>query len=483
MSASPSPARVLVIEDDAAMSASLMALLEVAGFQVQAAPSAEIGVDDARRHLPDLVLLDIHLPGRSGLEALPELLRLDPPPAVLVITAEPSAETAMEAMAQGAFDHLVKPVEPGELREAVARALAAAAARRVASTGAGGLAEVAEAPRLVGSSRPMLALGRRVGALARADVTVLIRGESGTGKELAARAIHERSARARAPFVALSCAAIPEALLEAELFGHERGAFTGAQAARAGRIEEAQGGTLFLDEVGELTLPAQGKLLRFLEERSFERVGGGATRRADVRVLAATNSPLVRRVEEGTFREDLYYRLDVARLELPPLRDRPEDLPLLVEHLLRRLARAEVRVLPAAIDALRGRSWPGNVRELRNTLEAALVALGPGHELTAEHLPAARRDVGAEGATQTASDELERAVRALVLGADEPAPGGADDDGDGGAGLHASVRSRVERALIGVALERTGNNQVAAARLLGMNRATFRRKMSDLGLT
>jgi DNA-binding NtrC family response regulator len=457
---------VLLIEDDAAVSASLAALLSELGHEVRAAPSAELGLEEARTARPALVLLDLHLPGRDGLEVLPDLLGLSPSPAVIVITAQPSAESVIDAMALGASAHLVKPVDLDELEQTVAAALqraAPAAPERAA----------APARALVGRSKPMLSLAGRVGALARSDCTVLITGESGTGKELVAAAIHERSARSAGPFVAVSCAAIPEALLEAELFGHEKGAFTGAHAERIGRVERAQGGTLFLDEVGELSPQAQAKLLRFLEARTFERVGGAGERQADVRILAATNAPLEDLVEEGAFREDLFYRLNVARVVLPPLRERREDLPLLVDHFLAAAGRPEVSVGPDAHALLLTRPWPGNVRELRNAIDAALVRLGDGPCLRAEHLPPATR-----AAPSGDADALSALVRARVSAASSSDEGASEEGG----GLFARLKEEVERAAIAAALEATGGNQVAATRLLGMNRATLRRKMEEFGL-
>jgi DNA-binding NtrC family response regulator len=456
---------VLLVEDDAAVSASITALLSELGHTVQAVPSAEIGIDEAKVLHPDLVLLDVNLPGRDGIDALPDFLALEPPPAVIVITAEPTAENAIDAMARGAVAHLTKPLDVVELEEAVASAL-----RTVAP--ADGSDDVDATPRLVGRSRAIVELGRRVGALARSDCTVLILGESGTGKELVARAIHERSARSGESFVPVSCAALPEALLESELFGHTKGSFTGAHEDRAGRVERAEGGTLFLDEVGELTASAQAKLLRFLEERTFERVGDRMTRRANVRVVAATNAPLEECVDAGTFRQDLYYRLNVAQVTLPALSERREDIPLLVNHFLARAGSSAVRVAPDAYAALLARPWPGNVRELRNAVESALVALGPTGELRPEHL--LTHEVPGPVASDANLERLNGAIRALVLDA-----AGADPRPEN---LQASLREQVERSSIAVALEITGGNQVAATKLLGMNRATFRRKMSEFGL-
>jgi DNA-binding NtrC family response regulator len=453
-------ARVLVIEDDAAMSMVVCSEVAELGHEVSAQPSAELGLRAARAKPPAVVLLDLHLPGRSGLEILPDLLALEPRPAVALITANPTAQNAMDALSLGASAHLSKPLEGGELAEVLARLLEEVSAREQPTP------ESEPRADLVGTSREMLELGRRVGALARSDTTALILGESGTGKELVARAIHERSARAGKRFVAVSCAALPEALLEAELFGHAKGAFTGAHKDRPGRVELAEGGTLFLDEVAELTPPAQAKLLRFLEERTYERVGEDRSRQASVRVLAATHATLEERVALGDFREDLYYRLDVARVELPPLRTRLADVPLLAAHFLDLLGRPEVTLSAEALAQLLGRPWPGNVRELRNAVESGLVALGQGRELRPAHL--ARTGQPVEASVDLSG--LEEGLAHLVRSAPEAGH------------LHAEVKSLVEKTLVREALARCQGNQVAAARLLGMNRATFRRKMADHGL-
>jgi DNA-binding NtrC family response regulator len=452
---------ILVVEDDAALGLNLEDQLTDLGHSVTLAPSAELGLAAARTADFDLVLLDLHLPGRGGLELLPDLRALDPPPQVVVITARPSAENAMDALAGGALDHLTKPVDATLLADLIGR-LDAAQPPPAAP------ADQQLGPHLVGCSRPMVAMGRQVGRVAGSQAPVLILGPSGAGKELVARAIHDRSSRSAGPFVPLNCAALPEALLEAELFGHAPGAYTGAPGRRVGWVQRAEGGTLLLDEVAELSPGAQAKLLRFLESRTYQALGESVTHQANVRVLAATNARLEALIEDGRFRADLYFRLAALQVKVPALQERLVDLPLLVARFLADAGRHEVRLTPEAAAALQQRPWPGNVRELRHAVQAALLALGPDRELRPEHLPRPVVDAARAG-LGSPHERLEQAVRDLVARA--PASGGADP-------LWHEVRARVEGALIAAALGRTHDNQVAAARLLGMNRASLRRKMA-----
>jgi DNA-binding NtrC family response regulator len=452
--------RVLVIDDDAAVAFALERFLREAGHAVEVAPTAERGLELARRNVPELVLLDLRLPAMQGAAALAELRRDHPELPIIVVTAHGSAETAMDALAAGAFDHLTKPFDLAELRRAVERAL-------VRGEPKAAVAPETTSAALVGRSRAMQDVGKRIGILARCDASVLVRGESGTGKEHVARAIHERSARSAAPFAPIVCAALPETLLEAELFGALKGSFTGATRDRTGRLEASHGGTVFLDEVGEIAPAAQVKILRFLEDRKVEPLGGGAPRTVDVRIIAATNADLEARVRDGRFREDLYYRLNVVTIELPALRDRREDVPLLVQHFLARAQRGGTSVDALALERLVSAPWPGNVRELRNAVEHAL-ALARGGTILVDHLPPAVLEASPRPLGEL--DPLAQAVGAVV------------ERTGGRPGLHEELVRAVEKAAIARALELTGGNQVAAAKLLDMNRTTFRKRMEEHGL-
>jgi DNA-binding NtrC family response regulator len=473
-------ATVLVIDDDSGVSRAFSMLLGKEGHRALVASSAEEGLELAARERPAVVFLDVRLPGMSGLEALTRLRAVLPDSPVLVMTGHGTLSTAVEAVRKGAFDYLAKPLSIEAARAALSRALAQGAARSALDGARRELADFPPEALLVGRSAAMQALYRQLAAAAAADATVLLSGESGTGKELAARAIHLHSARSSGPFVAVSCAGLPETLLETELFGHARGAFTGAVASRVGRVEAADGGTLFLDEVGEMSPGMQAKLLRFLESRTFERVGESEPRRSDVRVISATNRDLAAAVRSGGFREDLYYRLDVLRIELPPLRERREDIPLLVAHFLSGAGSSAGRpaeVSPEALAALGAHDWPGNVRELRNCLERAAALAGPGGTIVAEHLPPALGGSGGPGGLAGSIDALVRRLARAAL-AERERSGSSGDEGR----LHADLVRIVERAAIAEVLAAVGGNQVRAARELGLHRSTLRKKIEEYGL-
>ena len=437
---------VLVADDERLIRWSIAQRLHQRGFRgIEAADARECL---AKAGEADAVLLDYRLPDRSGFEVLRELRRLRPEMPVIMLTAHASVEHAVEAMKLGAFHYVAKPFELDELL-----LLLEDAVRRGRATPARTAALTREA--LLGGSRAIDAVRRMIGRVAASpSSTVLLTGESGTGKDLAARAIHGESQRGAGPYVNITCSAIPEHLLESELFGHERGAFTDARSRRRGLLELADGGTLFLDEIGEMPLAMQAKLLRFLEEKAFRRVGGAAEVRPDARVVAATNVELEDAVERGTFRKDLFYRLAVVRIELPALRDRRDDIALLVQHFVEVFARELGRaacVTPEAMALLVEQPWPGNVRELRNAVERALL-LSEGDVLG----PEAFGSVGASrGSQREGGFQLPR--RGVDL-------------------------EELERSLLMQALERADGNQRVAGEMLGMNRDQVRYRMAKFGI-
>src|SRR5438445_329947 len=415
--------RILIADDEDGLRWVLEKGFRGAGYQVTAVKDGTTALREAEAQPFDLILLDIRMPGIDGLALLGRIRGKRPDAQVVIMTAHGTVETAIQAMQQGAYDYLAKPFDLDEALLLAERALTARRLSQEVISLKTGLKEVWEFGALVGRHPTMQEVYKTIGRTAASDVTVLLRGESGTGKELVARALHHYSRRAGRPFVAVSSAAIPGTLLESELFGHERGAFTDAKERKLGKLELAHGGTLFLDEIGDMPPELQTKLLRALQERTIERVGGQESLRIDVRVLAATNRDLETMMREGRFREDLFYRLNVVTVTLPPLRERRRDIPLLVEHLLAKYAAelGERGVAPEALDRLVGHDWPGNVRELENVVQRAMVMATTGVILP-EHLPIGPVSAAASVAIDATLEEIiERKLLECVRGLREHA--------------------------------------------------------------
>jgi two-component system response regulator HydG len=405
--------RILVADDDAGARSGLATLLRSEGFEVDLAEDGERALARLQETAPDVLVTDLQMPGLDGLQLLEQAKEATPELVAILVTAFADVDTAVQAMQKGAEHYLTKPVQTDELLVVIDRALERRRLELEATELRSRLREHLSFGNIVGSSPAMQAVFDVVEQVASTKATVLITGESGTGKELVAQAIHQNGPRSKAPFVKLHCAALAETILESELFGHEKGAFTGAVGRREGRFKQAEGGTLFLDEIGEISPAIQVKLLRFLQERTFERVGGNETLRVDVRIIAATNRDLQAEVAAGKFREDLFYRLNVVNIEMPPLRARPSDLLPLAAHFLERFAKDNGKRIEGfaddAIERIGAYRWPGNVRELENVIERAVV-LCDGSKLTAKHLPtgvgpSTRAGVRIPGSTM---DEIER---------------------------------------------------------------------------
>lgn len=443
--------RVLVVDDDANGRAALAALLADEGYQVATAADGFKALGKFDDFAPHAVVTDLQMPGIDGLELLRKVHERDSSCPVIVLTAYGAVESAVAAMKAGAADYLNKPINFDELAIVLDRQLQTRALRQQYALARTQLAERASLPNMIGSSAPIKKIAEQVRQVAPTRASIIITGESGTGKELIAAALHELSPRAKGPFIKVHCAALAESLLESELFGHERGAFTGAVARRDGRFQMAHGGTLFLDEIGEISPSIQVKLLRFLQEREFERVGGAESIKVDVRVVAATNRDLATEVKEGRFREDLYYRLNVISIEMPALRDRSSDVPLLANFFLKRyMTENEKRIdgfSSAVAELMNNYYWPGNVRELENAVERAVV-MATGSLIELDQLPAALRGGQVESATGA-----------------PPMPG-------------ASL-AEVERFLILATLEDTGGSTTKAADILGISVRKIQYKLQE----
>jgi len=464
-------ATVLVIDDEESVCWAFQRLLRGLGHEAVAAPTAERGLELLESVRPQLVILDVRLPGMDGLAALERIRARYPALPVLMVTAHGTMETAIEAMKRGATEYLTKPVDLETAEAAVKRILAVRRGSGEIRALRGEAARRPAAGPLVGRSPGMQEVFKLIGAVCTQDVNVLVRGESGTGKELVARAIHDNGPRAQGPFEPINCASIPHALLESELYGHERGSFTGAVRTKMGKLEHAAGGTVFLDEVGELPPESQGKLLRAVAERQIERVGGLEHIAVDVRLISATNRDLEEMVRDGQFREDLYWRLKGVTIDLPPLRERKDDIPLLTAHFLE-ARKAPGEVDERAVELLKAYSWPGNVRELKHAIEHAVV-LARGGTVMPEHLPP--HVAGRAAVAGAAADRIDRDVQDAVA---RLAASGRFADGE----LHAGVEGAWERALLRLVLEETGDNLVRASKRLGINRATLRNKLKQYGM-
>ncbi len=461
--------RLLLVEDDQNIAAALRSVLEAEGYALTHADRGERGLELATSQRFDVVLSDLKMPGLSGLELVQQLHHVRPQLPLILMTAHGTADTAITATKNGAYDYLLKPFEMDELLAVLDKAIESSRlAAQPISIGEG----EASLDAIIGQSRAMQEIYKEIGRIAAKPVSVLIRGATGTGKELIARAIYQHSDRAGRPFIAVNCTAIPENLLESELFGHEKGAFTGAEVRRIGRLEQAHTGTILLDEIGDMPLPAQVKLLRFLQERTIERVGGREIIPIDVRVLAATHRDLEAAIVAQQFREDLFYRLNVVTITLPPLRQRADDIPGLVHYFLRRhgteFGLDDVSIQAEALRFLAEQPWPGNVRELENVVRKALLSargFGVG-------LAEARAACAAAHLSPAIAQPFAQSIGDLLVAASR---GELQD-------LHATVLADAERELLAQAIKLAEGNQAKAARWLGISRLTLREKLTAYGL-
>jgi two-component system nitrogen regulation response regulator GlnG len=472
--------RLLIVDDEQDIRYSFERIFSSSEYELATAASAEEALKLIPRVKPDLVIMDIRMGGIGGLEALRRIRQADPKQMVILMTAYGTTQAAIEAMKLGAFDYLLKPFDNEKLKVVVAKALKAARDMRQVVSYQPLLENEDYELGIIGRSEPMQEVFKMIGQLAASDATALITGESGTGKELVARAIYHHGTRSGQAFLAVNCAAIPEQLLESELFGHERGAFTGATMQRVGKFEQCNRGTLFLDEIGDMTPATQTKILRVLQSGTFERVGGNQPIQVNVRIIAATNKPLEQAVASRQFREDLFYRLNVVRVRIPPLRDRKEDIPLLIDYFLKRFAREQQSaksISAPALKALERYHWPGNVRELENVVRRALV-MAKGGVILPGDLPveiSGRGDVASSVTATVPPDGILRGISDITLLVEQLFGWARRDP-------QLKVIPAVERALVIQALKETKGNQVHAAKLLGITRATLRKRIEKFGI-
>ena len=469
--------KILVVDDEPRVLASLRKMFARNGYDADGAADAEDALDRLEGLEPDLVILDINLPGMNGLEAFQQIKERRPKLPVIIMTAHGTTENAIEATKLGAFEYLLKPFKAREMLETIDRALESARLtdREVVFAPSG---ETSGADALVGQSAQMQEVYKAIGRVAASDTTVLIRGETGVGKELVARAVYQHSSRSGSPLLVVNCPALPETLLESELFGHERGAFTGAVSRRIGKFEQANRATIFLDEIGDIPLSVQAKILRVLQDGTFQRIGGGETIRSDVRVIAATNRDLEGMIKDGLFRQDLYHRLDVVTLRIPPLRERREDIPVLVDFFLEVYARDMGRSRPTLSDEAQGslesHSWPGNVRELRHCIHRALL-FSQGQVMQEQDLLDALKLSGQQSPLPSSEEQegtqelVQRAVKHHLEQYSGPM-------------AYRSLTELVDATILREALQMCDGNQSQAARLLGISRPTLLSKLAKYGI-
>ncbi len=464
---------ILIVDDDAQLRHSFEKLLLAEGHEVKTSPTGEAGLEIFRNNRPDLVIMDVRLPGMDGLETFKLMHEIQPKAPVIVMTAYGDTDTAIEATKMGAYDYVLKPFDIPEMLSTIDKALEAGRFMR-SRVEIDVLPEKDSTQAIFGRSRAMQEVFKQIGRVASTGATILIRGESGTGKELVARAIYQHSVRADKPFLVINCVAIPETLLESELFGYEKGAFTGAVNRRMGKVEQANGGTVFLDEIGDMPFSIQAKILRLLQERSIERLGGRSPIPVDVRVIAATNRDLETALADGRFREDLYYRLKVVTLQLPPLRERKGDIPMLADYFLKRYAREmsvnSPGITEEAKNVMETYSWPGNVRELGNTVQKALI-FSRGAPISGEEISQAIKiETSDIDLNKGAEDEAIRQWirRALI--------------GGGGEKIFGDIIDHFARMLMTEALTITSGNRSQAAKLLGLSRPTLLAKIEKYAI-
>src|SRR6056297_454387 len=466
---------ILIVDDDDQLRQSFARLLTNEKYAVRTAPTGEAGIDEVEQNVPDLLIMDVKLPGINGLKALQAIREVDTTLPVIIMTAYGTMDTAIEATKLGAFVYVLKPFEIPDMLDLIGQALEAGRMMRSRVKMNVG-PESAQADAIIGRSSSMQQVYKSIGRVAPTDATVLIRGESGTGKELAARAIYQHSHRSDKPFLIINCVAIPETLLESELFGYEKGAFTGAVNRRVGKIEQADGGTIFLDEIGDMPMSIQAKILRLLEERSIERLGGGKPISVDVRIIAATNRNLERALEEERFREDLYYRLKVVTLELPPLRERKGDIPLLCDYFMALYAKEMEIENPGMTDTakymINSHSWPGNVREIANAIKKALI-FSRGYPIRIEDVSHALSGADASTNASLNAESVENVGRNWIR---EVLTTEKRSD------IFNYLMDRFGSMVISEALNLTQGNRSQAAKLLGLSRPTLQSKIEKYNL-